>query len=222
METKFMPQGEQPQQPRQPQQPKKPQQVNLPPFFDTFTGKFGQPLQFILIGSAILTLFFYWIVPMFEVQNEALTKIVLLISACASIFGYYSLRATAQVYTLKVASLLFMIAEVLIAIGFLAASAMSITNIAQSGVLMMLGFIIYMIASGSLLGERCFSASKSSWPVWIGAFRFPVIALLGYFFFYSLEMDPKITSFLLGAANFAITYLLWVFILAPQLLGSKK
>lgn len=222
METKFMPQGEQPQQPRQPQQPKKPQQVNLPPFFDTFTGKFGQPLQFILIGSAILTLFFYWIVPLFEVQNEAFTKIILLISACASIFGYYSLRATAQVYTLKVASLLFMIAEVLIAIGFLAASAMSITNIAQSGVLMMLGFIIYMIASGSLLGERSFSASKSSWPVWIGAFRFPVIALLGYFFFYSLEMDPKITSLLLGAANFAITYLLWVFILAPQLLGSKK
>ena len=217
-----MPQDDQPQQPRQPRQPQKTQQVNLPPFFDTFTGKYGQPLQFILIGSAILTLFFYWIVPLFEVQNEALTKIVLLVSACASIFGYYSLRNTSSVYTLKVSSLLFMIAEAIIAIGFLAASAMNLSNIGQCGILMMLGFIIYMIASGSLLGERSFSASKKSWPVWIGAFRFPVIALLGYFFAYSLEMDVKITSFLLGAANFAITYLLWVFILAPQLLGSKK
>ena len=217
-----MPQDDQPQQPRQPRQPQKTQQVNLPPFFDTFTGKYGQPLQFILIGSAILTLFFYWIVPLFEVQNEALTKIVLLVSACASIFGYYSLRNTSSVYTLKVSSLLFMIAEAIIATGFLAASAMNLSNIAQCGILMMLGFIIYMIASGSLLGERSFSASKKSWPVWIGAFRFPVIALLGYFFAYSLEMDVKITSFLLGAANFAITYLLWVFILAPQLLGSKK
>ena len=141
-----MPQDDQPQQPRQPQ---KTQQVNLPPFFDTFTGKYGQPLQFILIGSAILTLFFYWIVPLFEVQNEALTKIVLLVSACASIFGYYSLRNTSSVYTLKVSSLLFMIAEAIIAIGFLAASAMNLSNIAQCGILMMLGRIIYLrLASG--------------------------------------------------------------------------
>lgn len=195
-------------------------------FVAPFAGKCGKPLQFILIGSLVFNLFFFILCPLAEIFDATVWKLMFIATAVVSIVGFYQLFSSTQVFSLKRSALLFVIAEALIAIGVLSMgssefSLYSADNILGASIVLQLGLIVSIVAPSVLLGDSVIAPDTKAWPVWVGVFRMLIMSALIYLFI-KVFKDVKLALVLIGICNFAITYFMWMSLLAPQQLFLNK
>lgn len=198
-------------------------------FVAPFTGKCGQALQFILLGSLVYNLLLVILGPLAEIASKAYYIIMMLLSSGLTIFGFFQLFATTKSVCLKRTSILFIIAEALLLLGIITMD-MSLSVILNpsrafsNSVIMSIGMVLLIMAPAVLIGDDRITTSNfaKSWPVWVGVFR---VFVIGIFLFIILQMEnAKLAAILIGLINFAITYFMWITILAPEqsVLNQKK
>ncbi len=198
-------------------------------FVAPFTGKCGQALQFILLGSLVFNLLMVILGPLAEIDSKAYYIIMMLLSSGLTIFGFFQLFSTTKSTCLKRTSILFILAEALVLLGVITLDvSVSIVynppRLISNSVILSIGMILFVMAPAVLIGDDRITSSDfaKSWPIWVGVFRLFVVGFLSYIF---VQFDNvKLFLILIGLINFAVTYFMWITILAPEqsLLNQKK
>lgn len=198
-------------------------------FVAPFTGKCGQALQFILLGSLVFNLLLVILGPLAEITSKAYYIIMMLLSSGLTIFGFFQLFSTTKSTCLKRTSILFILAEVLVLLGIITVDSgigvlYNPSRLISNSVILSIGAILFIISPAVLIGDDRITTSNfaKSWPIWVGVFR---VFVIGIFLFIILQMEnAKLAAILIGLINFAITYFMWITILAPEqsVLNQKK
>lgn len=191
-----------------------------------FLGKCGKALQFILIGSLAFNLLAI-IFALAEVDDATLVSIFLMAASLCSAYGYYTLGTTSQLVSLRRAGIILAISEALIAIGIIMAkmaieSPFGIFGALDETYLILAGVLLSVIGSAILLGDTKVVGSMKDWTVVLGTMRILVMMVLIWLFLKIFDGEPKPVVTFTCIFNFAITYMMWMAVLAPAQFFIKK